>query len=194
MSKRYEHIKGTNLYRILGRTHSQRRLAAIAWFEQGCVAEREHDRRQAEIFYQRALKHDSRYACAWINLGTIYFHQRRFRKSWRCYRRAVQCDSCSSLAWFNIGVVFEELCRPKEAAECYQKAIGIAPRYADAHYNLALLSKHRKETRKAIAHFRAYLQIEGARAPSSDYARSQIDALKAKDLQLVVSPRVSVVA
>ena len=42
------------------------------------------------------------------------------------------------LAFFDLGNVLDELERPDESIAAYRKAIALAPRYADAHYNLAL--------------------------------------------------------
>jgi len=56
--------------------------------------------------------------------------------------------------------------RRAKAAEHYLEALRINPRYADAHYNIALLYQTTGETLKAVRHWKTYLKVD----PNSSWA------------------------
>jgi tetratricopeptide (TPR) repeat protein len=80
------------------------------------------------------------------------------------------------LAFFDLGNVLDELERPEESIRAYQLALRLSPRYADAHYNLALAFERRGENRSALRHWQAYIRLDHS-GPWADHARSQIRKL-----------------
>jgi tetratricopeptide (TPR) repeat protein len=80
------------------------------------------------------------------------------------------------LAFFDLGNVLDELDRPEESITAYRQAIALAPRYADAHYNLALAYERQDEPRAALRHWQSYLRLDRS-GPWADHARSQIHKL-----------------
>ena len=51
--------------------------------------------------------------------------------------------------------------RGEEAADAYQAALREDPRFADCHYNLALLSEALGRAREAIRHMAQYRKLAG---------------------------------
>jgi tetratricopeptide (TPR) repeat protein len=131
---------------------------------------------RAIAIYEEILKLDPLYAAAYINLGTILFHQRNFSTAEGLYRRATEVDSTYVLAFFDLGNVLDELQRPDESIAAYCQAIALSPRYADAHYNLALAYEHKKERRKALQHWQVYVKLDQS-GPWAEHARGQIRKL-----------------
>ena len=80
------------------------------------------------------------------------------------------------LAFFDLGNVLDELQRPEESIAAYRRAVALAPRYADAHYNLALAYERRGERRRALRHWQAYMRLDN-RGPWAEHARGQIHKL-----------------
>jgi tetratricopeptide (TPR) repeat protein len=80
------------------------------------------------------------------------------------------------LAFFDLGNVLDELDRPEESIAAYKQAVALAPRYADAHYNLALAYERKGELRQALRHWQAYVRLDRS-GPWADHARSQIRRL-----------------
>ena len=74
---------------------------------------------------------------------------------------------------FDLGNVLDELERPEESIRAYQQAVELSPRYADAHYNLALAYERKGETRSALRHWQAYVRLDRS-GPWADHARGQI--------------------
>lgn len=142
-------------------------------------------RAQAAEGYERCLQLDPQFTSAYINLGTIRYHLRDFAAAERCYRQALTLDSSYALAWFDLGNVLDETGRLSEAVDAYQAAIRSAPQYADAHYNLALAFQRAGLPRRAVPHWRQYLDIDRS-SPWAAHARSQLKRSLADDvLQLV---------
>ncbi len=60
------------------------------------------------------------------------------------------------------------------------KAVTLSPRYADAHYNLALAYERTGEPRNALRHWRAYVKLDN-HGPWADHARGQIRKLLGRE-------------
>ena len=52
----------------------------------------QHDFRDAEHFYKRALKHTSESAVIFCNLGTAYFAEAKYKQGMKAYRKAFEID------------------------------------------------------------------------------------------------------
>jgi tetratricopeptide (TPR) repeat protein len=84
------------------------------------------------------------------------------------------------LAFFDLGNVLDELDRPDESILAYGQAIGLAPGYADAHYNLALAHERKAERRRALKHWQIYVRLDKS-GPWADHARGQIRKLLSRE-------------
>jgi tetratricopeptide (TPR) repeat protein len=62
--------------------------------------------------------------------------------------------------------------------EHYQHALRLAPNYADAHYNLALLYQGVQQPMKAVRHWSAYLKLDRA-SQWATIARRELAKLRA---------------
>ena len=85
-------------------------------------------------------------------------------------------DPSYVLAFFDLGNVLDELERPDESIAAYQRAVELAPRYADAHYNLALAFERKGERRAALRHWQTYARLD-KRGPWAEHALGQIRKL-----------------
>jgi len=159
-------------------------------FARGIAFEEEPDRQVDAIeAYQRVLQIEPDHAAAHINLGTVYYNRQEYAASEFHYRRAVEIDPRYALAYFDLGNVLDETGRVQEAVDAYRNALHLAPTYADAHYNLALAYEKMSEPRRALAHWRSYVKLDGT-GPWSTHARHQIRKLLAADtLKLVYRRR-----
>jgi tetratricopeptide (TPR) repeat protein len=144
----------------------ERFLAAVQAEEKG-------EKQTAIQLYEEILGIDPDYAPAYINLGTIHFHLRQFERAEELYRRATEVDSAYVLAFFDLGNVLDELQRQDESIVAYLRAISLAPRFADAHYNLALAYERKGKRRQSLRNWQAYLKLDN-RGPWADHARGQI--------------------
>ena len=143
-------------------------------------AEEAGEKQSAIALYEEILELDRDYAPASINLGTLYFHMRQYLRAEEFYRRATIADPGYVLAYFDLGNVLDELERPDESIAAYKQAVALSPRYADAHYNLALAYERKNQHRPALRHWQAYLRLDN-RGPWADHARSQIRKLLSRE-------------
>lgn len=143
-------------------------------------AEESGEKNRAIALYHEIIAADATFAPAYINLGTIYFHMRRFGRAEELYRGATVADPGYVLAFFDLGNVLDELDRPDESIAAYCKAISLAPRYADAHYNLALAYERKGELRAALRHWHTYVRLDRT-GPWADHARGQIHKLLSRE-------------
>ena len=140
----------------------------------GAVQAEERGEKQIAIrLYEEILSIDLEYAPAYINLGTIHFHLRQFGRAEELYRRATEVDAGYVLAFFDLGNVLDELQRQDESIVAYRRAIALAPRFADAHYNLALAYERKGKKRQSLRYWQAYLKLDNS-GPWADHARCQI--------------------
>jgi tetratricopeptide (TPR) repeat protein len=136
---------------------------------------------EAAGLYEQVLSIDPEHAPSCINLGTICYNQRKFTRAEQLYRRATLADPGYALAYFDLGNVLDELQRLPEAIEAYR----LAPRYADAHYNLALAYERSTERRRALKHWATYLKLD-ASGPWAKHAREQVrKTLEREKLKIV---------
>ncbi len=160
------------------------------WFVEGVRAEEAGRLDEAAALYQRILEQQA-HAPASINLGTIFYNRRQFARAEQLYRAAAEADPGYALAFFDLGNALDELQRLPEAINAYLRAICISPRYADAHYNLALAYERTGERRKALRHWTAYVKLDPV-GPWSNHARSQVRKILDREKLAIVHRRMSV--
>ncbi len=136
------------------------------------LEERAETLEEAAAMYVLILEMQPTHAPAAINLGTIRYNERDFATAEELYRRATESDPDYALAFFDLGNVLDELQKVEEAVVAYDRALQLVPRYADAHYNLALAYERLKEPRKALRHWRAYVELDPT-GPWSSHAKQQ---------------------
>ena len=173
---RYEQTQSAAPFR---QSHAEP-LRAQEQFLEAVAAEESGDKAKAIRLYEEILSHAPDYAPASINLGTLYFHEKNFLRAELHYRHATLADPEYVLAYFDLGNVLDELGRLEESIAAYKKAIALAPRYADAHYNLALASERTRQDRLALKHWQAYLRID-SQGPWADHARERIRRLLGRE-------------
>ncbi len=149
-------------------------------FLQAIQAEEQAKRPAAMEIYRSILEIDPEYTAALINLGTLHYHQNQYARAEELYRRATLADSSYVLAFFDLGNVLDELQRSDESIAAYSHAVGLAPGYADAHYNLALAYERKGERRRALAHWQIYVRLD-KQGPWADHARGQIRKLLSRE-------------
>jgi len=142
---------------------------------------------EAIAVYLKVLEMDPMHAAGHINLGTLFYNRQEYGLAEKHYRSAIQIDPRYALAYFDLGNVLDETGRVEEAISTYKTAIQLAPTYADAHYNIALAYEKKREPRKALQHWRAYVKLDTT-GPWTVHARHQIQRiLQGDSLKLVHS-------
>ncbi len=116
----------------------------------------------AEEAYHRAIELDPQFVEAHLNLGRLLHAGGAVRDALGEYEAALEAGGDDATTWFNIGVARQDLGESANAVDAYERALSLAPRFADARYNLAALYEAEGEVTLALQHLRAYKDlIEG---------------------------------
>ena len=81
--------------------------------------------------------------------------------------------------------MLDELQQLNGAVAAYERALKLVPRYADAHYNLALAYERLKEPRRALRHWRAYVELDPS-GPWASHAKAQARKILASERLTIV--------
>ncbi len=123
--------------------------------------------------YEAVLEIAPGHPASAINLGTIFYGRRDYTRAEQFYRMATESDGEYALAFFDLGNVLDELKRMPDAIAAYRRAVALQPKYADAHYNLALALERNGQRRSALRHWTTYLRLDGS-GPWASHARTQL--------------------
>ena len=82
-------------------------------------------------------------------------------------------------AWYNLGDLLDDQGRADAAIECLRKALRVAPDYADAMFNLALLLQRKNQYAEATDYWRRYLASDSR----SEWATRARRSLKFCEMQ-----------
>jgi tetratricopeptide (TPR) repeat protein len=83
------------------------------------------------------------------------------RAAERAYRDGLEACGRDPTLLFNLALVLEDAGRPQEALATYGAALEEDPRFADCHYNIALLYETLGDRAKAIRHLAQYRRLGG---------------------------------
>ena len=151
----------------------EREQEAARLFTKAVYAEEAGQHDEALQGYEAVLAIAPGHAASAINVGTIFYNRRDYARAEQFYRMATENDESYALAFFDLGNVLDELKRLPEAVAAYRRAIALEPRYADAHYNLALALERNGQRRSALRHWTTYLRLDSS-GPWASHARAQL--------------------
>ena len=83
----------------------------------------------------------------------------RLAEGERVYREALEAWGDDPLLLYNLGVLLEDTNRKAEAIAMYERALKQDPRFADCHYNIALLYEASDKPQQAIRHMAQYRRL-----------------------------------
>ena len=149
-------------------------------------AEEAGEKQRAIRLYEEILSIDPRYAARTSTSGPCSFTSANSARAEEFYRRATEANPGYVLAFFDLGNVLDELERLDESIAAYQHAVSLAPRYADAHYNLALAYERKGQPRAALRHWQVYARLD-SQGPWADHARGQIRKLLERECLSIVT-------
>jgi tetratricopeptide (TPR) repeat protein len=126
-----------------------------------------------------------------INLGGAYILQRKWNRAVRILRRATAEHSDNPMLWMNLGAAQLgqlELSGPKQQAEAiasFERALEIDPRTPNAHYQLGLIYKERREFSRASSYFARALEVR----PTDQDARFWLNRMAALSAETQLNAR-----
>lgn len=116
---------------------------------------------------------------ATINLSGAYILAGRFKKALALLEPLSEREPDNAMVWTNLGAAYlgnPVLARDEEqrqAIAAFERALEIRPAAPSVAYNIGLIYRDRKETKKAISWFRHAIRDN----PQDQHARSMLDKL-----------------
>jgi tetratricopeptide (TPR) repeat protein len=122
----------------------------------------------AKELVDQVLDEDKRNASALGLRGALLFREGELKDARKDLERALRYDELNYYNHNYLGVVYQGLGDTKAAIEQIMKAVELAPSYASAHYNLAILyvTAEEPDIELAGAHYDQFLQLGGQ--PNAD--------------------------
>jgi tetratricopeptide (TPR) repeat protein len=93
---------------------------------------------------------------------------------------ATRVDPTFAEAWYNLGDLLDDQGRPEAAIGCLRKALQVAPGYANATFNLALMIQRKSHYEEAANFWQLYLTSDSL----SEWARRARRSLKFCEMQV----------
>lgn len=96
-----------------------------------------------------------------VNQGIIHMELEEYGDAEDRLREALEVNSKNPYAHNALGVVLREQGKFDEALEHYRQALVLDPKYARAHFNIAVLAElYMQDLTLALQHFRAYQDLQ----------------------------------
>ena len=99
----------------------------------------------------------------YIERGAALHEQRQLDAAEAAYRDGISACGEDAILLFNLALVLEDAGKPQEALSAYQSALRADPRFADCHYNVALLCEALGDKKRAIRHMAQYRRLRSGR-------------------------------
>ena len=94
-----------------------------------------------------------------MDFGRLLHADGKVREALDEHRAARTIDGEDAVTHYNIGVASQDLGDFEDAEAAYERAIELAPRFADARYNLSTLYEELGDTALAVQHLHAYRDL-----------------------------------
>ncbi len=123
--------------------------------------------KQARFHYEQCLEKFPESPRPCLKLGNYFLELDRRAEAREYYLKSLEKDPDYVESHNNLAVMAMQDGRFTEAADILDSVIDLDPDYANAHLNRGIIASDvEKNTRKALRHFRAYIDLDGPRSPS----------------------------
>lgn len=115
---------------------------------------------EAKLYYERAIKLNSKYAEALNNLGTIYYERKEYGKAERLYRKVLKLSPNSPITLSNLGTAYFAHHKYSQGEEAYHRAMSMDPEIFERDSLGKIEHQGSPEQRAAVSYYlaRAYAQ------------------------------------
>jgi len=117
--------------------------SAILANKTGIAYHQLQDLDNAEKYYRRAIKLNSKYPEAINNLGTVYYAKKSYRRAVNQYRNALRITPNSASVLSNLGTAYFARKQYDEAMKTYAQAVAIDPAIFDSHSSQGVMVQER---------------------------------------------------
>ncbi len=143
---------------------------ALKMYDKGRIAAAAGNRREALLYFRKAVALDPKFAAACNDLGAIYLAEGEFSLAVELFRKALAVAPLERLPLTNLSIALMRMNRVREAGEAARRALEVDPGHAGLHLILAAsLIAEADDTAEALDHLeRAAAQIPRAHLLAAD--------------------------
>ena len=117
--------------------------SAILANKTGIAYHQLQDLDNAEKYYRRAVKLNSKYAEAINNLGTVYYAKKSYRRAVNQYKAALRITPNSASVLSNLGTAYFARKQYDQAMKAYEQAVALDPQIFEQHSSQGVLVQER---------------------------------------------------
>lgn len=128
------------------------------------------------------LENNPGHAGAMLQMGTLYSATHQYETALQWYHQALRCRPVYPLAHFNIGHTHDELHHARAAKKHYLLAVSQDETFADAYFNLALISERAQCTMETLKYWNLFLKY----APSDCLSRIAAETERDRILEKII--------
>lgn len=116
---------------------------------------------QALVMFQSLAERYPQLSGPWLNVALIQMEQEKFEEAEKAFRSALAANNANPYAHNGLGLALREQGKFDESRSHYEQALTLDPKYARAHFNLAVLGElYLQDLPLALNHFRAYQNLQ----------------------------------
>lgn len=109
-----------------------------------------------------------------LNVGLIYMEQKDYTKAQQAFEQSLAINDANPYAHNGLGLALREQGQFDDARIHYERALVLDPKYARAHFNLAVLAElYLQDLNLALEHFQAYQNLQ--KLPDENVANWIVD-------------------
>ncbi|WP_414429907.1 tetratricopeptide repeat protein [Alcanivorax sp. IL3] len=109
-----------------------------------------------------------------LNVGLIYMEQEDYAKAQQAFEQSLAINDANPYAHNGLGLALREQGQFDDARIHYERALVLDPKYARAHFNLAVLAElYLQDLHLALEHFKAYQNLQ--KLPDENVANWIVD-------------------
>ena len=117
--------------------------------------------KQALVMFQSLAARYPQLSGPKLNVGLIYMEQEDYENAEKAFRECLSVNNANPYAHNGLGLALREQGQFSESRSHYEQALALDPKYARAHFNLAVLGElYLQDLPLALNHFRAYQNLQ----------------------------------
>lgn len=117
------------------------------------------DYKNAEIFYNQAIKENDEFSEAYLNLGILFYNTDRIKKAELNYKKSLEINPHLVDAYNRLGILYCDKFEYKKAEDYYHKGIEIDSSYSMLYNNLARLYMELHRIEEAEQNYRKAIEL-----------------------------------
>jgi tetratricopeptide (TPR) repeat protein len=144
------------------------KLNQLSVFEEALMLDEHGEKKQARVYYEKAVEQGDCAADAYCNLGILESQEGNYPKAIDCFTKCLKENPRHYEAHYNLANLYAEVGNHALAKVHYAIAIELAPEFPNSYFNLGLTHAVIKEYREAVEYLKKYRDL----APPEDHPQT----------------------